>query len=126
VSLELRDQIASVLLEHRRKAPRVQANLVVQLVQGRRPVLAEAVAEPVDVQPDPPRWSKYAERNAKWLEDGIATTRNRTHAAMTALGLDPNEVRAVVIEPDVVHIFRWADRGTRVGIGLPIIEEESA
>jgi hypothetical protein len=121
--LALRDRIASVLAENHRKAPRVVANLVVQLLDA--PATA-APPEPTPLPVEPARWAKYAERNARWLEDGIATTRNRTEAAMVALGLEPHEVRAVVIEPNVVHIFRWADRGTRVGIGLPIIEEEQS
>lgn len=121
--LGLRDRIASALAENRRKAPRVQANLVMQLL-GRPVALAE---DPTPLVPvDPPRWSKYAERNAQWLEDGVATTRNRSDAAIAALGLEPHEVRAVVIEPCTVHVFRWADRSERVGIGLPIIEEEAA
>lgn len=114
---ELRDRIASVLAENHRKPPRVLANLVVQLLDAPRTV-------PEAPKPEPARWTKYAERNEQWLRDGIAITRNRTSAAKKALGLDPNEVRAVVIEPHVVHVFRWTDAGERVGIGLPIIDDE--
>lgn len=38
---ELRDVIASVLAENRLKPPRVQANLVLELVDGRKPVASK-------------------------------------------------------------------------------------
>lgn len=120
VDTDLRDLIAGVLEENRLKAPRVQANILVQLLQSRRPDTDE---DDWYDEPEPPRWAKYVERNAPLLEDGIATTRNRTREAMHALGLDPNEVRAVVIEPFTMHVFRWTDTTTRVGIGQPILED---
>lgn len=118
VDTDLRDLIAVVLEENRRKSPRVQANVVLQLL---RPVKSSETPAP---KVDPPRWTKWAERNAQWLRDGIAVTRNRTTAAVTALGLDPAEVRAVVIEPDVMHVFRWTDARERLGVGMPIVPDD--
>lgn len=130
VDTDLRDLIAGLLEENRLKPPRVQANVVVQLIESYRPPSSpEVVAapKPTKGQRDPARWVKYAERNAALLDEGIATTRNRTVAAMAALGLDPVEVRAVVIEPNVIHVFRWTDAGERLGVGVPILDlEETA
>lgn len=120
VDTDLRDLIAVVLEENRLKPSRVKANLVMQLLRPAKPDGAPVVVRKVD----PPRWTKYAERNARLLEQGVATTRNRTNAAIEALGLDPLEVRAVVIEPNVVHVFRWTDARERLGVGLPIVPDE--
>lgn len=117
----LRDLIAAVLEDNHRRPVRVQANKVMQLLEA-----PPAVPGRLPSRPDPARWVKYAERNRALLDAGIATTRNRTRAAMEALGLEPNEVRAVVIEPHTVHVFLWTDQGERVGIGQPIIEEEAS
>lgn len=115
----LRDLIVGVLEDNHRRSFRVQANKIVQLLDA---VPAGVPAVEV-VRPEPARWAKYAARNQALLDDGFATTRNRTRAAMEALGLVPDEVRAVVIEPHVIFVFRWGDEGERVGIGQPIIED---
>lgn len=122
VDFDLRDRIAAVLIENQRRAPRVQATAVLrELGDALVPV---ATDEGVELRrPEPPRWARYAERNAPLLAAGVATTRNRTHEAIRSLGLEPEEIRAVVIEADTVHVFRWTDAGTRVGIGLPIVED---
>lgn len=122
VDFGLRDRIAAVLVEHQRRPPRVQAVAVLRELNGAVDTV-EVDGEPVVRRPEPPRWAKYAERNAPLLEAGVATTRNRTAAAMVALGLEPHEVRAVVIEPSVIHVFRWTDARSNVGMGIPIVED---
>lgn len=122
VDFDLRDRIAAVLVEHARRPPRVQAAAILRELGGQ--VQATETGDEVTVtRVDPPRWAKYVERNAPLLAAGVATTRNRTRGAMEVLGLEPDQVRAVVIEPDVIHVFRWADARVNVGMGTPIVED---
>lgn len=122
VDFDLRDRIAGVLVEHARRPPRVQATAILRELNGA--VEAKVDGDEVVVRrPEPPRWARYAERNAPLLAAGVATTRNRTRMAMEALGLEPDEIKAVVIERDVIHVFKWTDQSTRVGVGLPIVED---
>ena len=122
VDFDLRDRIAAVLVEHARRPPRVQAAAILREL-GDTVEPAKDDDGPVLQRVEPPRWARYAERNAQWLEAGVATTRNRTRSAMEALGLVPDEVRAVVIEPFCIHVFKWTDAGSRVGVGRPIVED---
>lgn len=117
VDTRLRDLIQGVLEDNHRRPARIVANKIVQLLDK------PAEPTPLPNLPEPARWAKYAARNQALLDSGIATTRNRTRAAMEALGLEPNEVRAVVIEPHVIFVFRWTDQNERVGIGVPILED---
>lgn len=119
IDTDLRDLVAAVLEDNHRRPVRVQANAVVNAIRGREGTAPPPAAPP----PEPPRWSRYAERNAKLLNAGVATTRNRVEAAMHALGLEPHEIRAVVIEPSTIHVFRWTDGAERIGIGLPIVPD---
>lgn len=72
--------------------------------------------------PDPGSWLGFEDVNEGLLADGIATTRTRTSAAIAELGLVPTEVRAVVIESNVIHVYRYNDRVTRQT--MPIIDYE--
>lgn len=65
---------------------------------------------PVDLRPEPNSWTEYHDQREGLVATGIATTPERTTAAMAELGLDPSEVRAVVIERHAVRVFRYSDR----------------
>lgn len=122
VDFDLRDRIAAVLVEHARRPPRVQAAAILREL-GDSVEPAKEDEGPVLRRVQPPRWARYVERNAPLLEAGVATTRNRTRGAMEALGLEPDEIRAVVIEAHQIHVFKWTDARTHVGVGLPIVED---
>lgn len=116
-----------VLTEHRHKAPRVQAKL---LAEALNPTPAAAV--PVQIGREAQAWDATKDRIGRLIDEGIATTRNRTHAAMRALGLNPTEVRALVIEHDSIRVYRYdptvSDKtGHRPSIPqtMPILEESA-
>lgn len=114
--------VQAVLTEHRHKSPRVQARLVMEALAAKDG--APVTVLPTD-RPDPAPWVDFNERmttqQQRLVDEGFATTRNRTHAAITALDLDPAEVRALVVEHDFIRVFRWTDRSASQT--LPIIEE---
>lgn len=61
-------------------------------------------------RPDPKPWTDYASVISDLLADGYAVGRTQVSAAIAELGLVPDEIRAVVIEPTTVHVFRYSDR----------------
>lgn len=125
---DLQASVAALLEEHRRKAPRVQARLVLELL-GAQP--AKPAPKPV-VAPlrsseawDEARTRIEADPLGKLVDQGVATTRNRTHAAFRALGLEPAEVRAVVIEHDWLRVY-YHDRPSQPSVPqtVPILDLE--
>lgn len=123
---DLQARIAGVLEDNRHKPARVQAKLVHELVRHLGSQHEQILITPAEDRTEPEPWVEFASRLRtdplpRLVEQGIATTRNRTNAAMTVLGLDPHEVRAVVIEHDTLRVFRWTDRTCAQTV--PIIEE---
>lgn len=99
-----------------RRAARLLEHLEAQgweLVRRRQP----------QARPEPDPWGDYRSINAKLLGEGIAVSRTMTSAAMCELGLNPDEIRAVVIEPTTVHVFRHSDRTTHQH--MPILNRET-
>lgn len=118
--------IQAVLSEHRHKPARVQTRLVLDAI---RHLLAADDAETVEAAPLPEtlEWRSFRQRldqdpHGSLVDFGLATTRNRTHGAYRALGLDPHDIRAVVIEPDQIRVYPYR----KSSYGLPILEEKSA
>lgn len=72
-------------------------------------------------RPEPPTWLRFAATLDDEDEAPVAVTRNRTEKAMRHLGLDPSQVRAVVVEHDFLRVFRWSDR--TAAQTMPILEE---
>lgn len=126
---DLQASVAALLEEHRRKAPRVQARLVLELLdaQPAKPVAPKPVVAPLRSSEawDEARTRIEADPLVKLVDQGIATTRNRTHAAYRALGLEPAEVVAVVIEHDWLRVYRH-DRPTQADVPqtVPILDLE--
>lgn len=112
---DVRSVVLGVLTDNPRKPPRVLAKLIADQLHHQPPA-----GEPVVVEerPDPATWTDYESR---LIDDGIATTRNRTDAALRSLGLEPAEIRAVVIERDWLRIYRWTDTATAQT--MPILKE---
>lgn len=102
------------------KAPRIQATRLMEHFDHEGWELVKVDAR--DLHPDPGPWLEFEDVNEGLLADGIATSRSRTSAAIAELGLDPTEVRAVVIEARTVHVYRHSDRVTRQT--MPIIDYE--
>lgn len=102
------------------RTPRVQATRLLEHfdIEGWE-LVKQTASRP---HPDPGTWLEFEDVNEGLLADGIATTRTRTSAAIAELGLDPTEVRAVVIEDRTVHVYRYTDRVTRQT--MPIIDYE--
>ena len=104
----------------RNQAPRLQALHLLEHLEARGWELVKRDAR--SLHPDPDSWLEFVNVNEGLLADGIATSRTRTSSAIAELGLDPSEVRAVVIETNVVHVYRWSNKPKRQT--LPIIEAE--
>lgn len=123
---DLQASVAALLEEHRRKAPRVQARLVLELLdaQPAKPAPKPGVARSA-VAWDEARSRIEADPLVKLVDQGVATTRNRTHAAFRALGLEPASVRAVVIEHDWLRVYRY-DRPSQPSVPqtVPILDLE--
>lgn len=124
---DLQASVAALLEEHRRKAPRVQARLVLELL-GAQP--AKPAPKPVVPLRSAEAWDEArtrieADPLGKLVDQGVATTRNRTHAAFRALGLEPAEVRAVVIEHDWLRVY-YHDRPAQPSVPqtVPILDLE--
>lgn len=127
--------LVGLLADEGRKAPRVVARKVAEHLHHLGLLVDDT--GPVEVsgghivyggkRPDPPSWlrfSKVIEQDPTGKpEPPIAVTRNRTEAAMTALGLDPREVRAVVIERDELRVYAYTDR-TEWGQLMPIMPDK--
>lgn len=124
---DLQASVAALLEEHRRKAPRVQARLVLELLdaQPAKPVAPKPVVTRSSVAWDEARTRIEVDPLGKLVDQGIATTRNRTHAAFRALGLEPAEVRAVVIEHDWLRVY-YHDRPSQPSVPqtVPILDLE--
>lgn len=133
----LASRIRSVLEEHPHKPPRVVSKLIAEVIRPTAPVAAPpAVDAPLVVLhnktlPDPEAWVEFRQRLQSdpieaMVDAGVATTRNRTHNAFRALGLDPTTVRAVVIEHDWLRIYRYdppASNQPSVPQTVPILGE---
>lgn len=127
--------LVGLLADEGRKAPRVVARKVAEhlerlgLLAGDDDELEPAGGHIVygGKRPDPPSWLRFSkvieEDPTGKPEPPIAVTRNRTEAAMTALGLDPREVRAVVIERDELRVYSYRDRG-EWGQTMPIMPDK--
>jgi len=76
---------------------------------------------PPDLRPQPVSWLDFEDRIEGLIATGIATTRSRTSSAIGELGLNPTEVRAVVIEQHTVRVYRWSDVSHAQTI--PILED---
>jgi hypothetical protein len=127
--IDLHARLANLLEEHHRKSPRVQARLALELIKAAGTGRPPPPVTPVEDRPDPAIWTEAVERIEadpfrRLVDSGVATTRNRTHAAIRALGLDPTEVRALVVEHDFIRVYRWTDRDHAQT--LPILEEKTA
>lgn len=119
--------IVNLIDAEKRKPARVLARLVADHLDalGFLAVEEEPEEEPRGLlvlagkRPDPPTWLRFATT----LDDTepVAVTRNRTEQAIEHLGLEPSEVRAVVIEHDWLRVYRWTDRTTAQT--LPVLEE---
>lgn len=125
--VDLQASVAALLEEHRRKAPRVQARLVLELL-GAQP--AKPAPKPVVPLRSSEAWDEArtrieADPLVKLVDQGVATTRNRTHAAFRALGLEPASVRAVVIEHDWLRVYHH-DRPSQADVPqtVPILDLE--
>lgn len=123
---DLQASVAALLEEHRRKAPRVQARLVLELLDAHpaRPAPKPVVTRSA-VAWDDARTRIEADPLGKLVDQGVATTRNRTHAAFRALGLEPASVRAVVIEHDWLRVYHH-DRPAQPSLPqtVPILDLE--
>src|SRR5689334_21615049 len=119
----VRDSLVGLLTDNARKPPRVLAALVADHLHALH-LLAddrELVARKVITAPkDPPSWEHF---KPSLVDDGIATTRARTDAAIQALHLEPAEVRAVVIEDNLIRVYRYTDR-TTLAQTMPILEDQ--
>lgn len=113
-----------------RRPPRVQApRIVEQLEQAGwlitrdpdRHAREQAATALEAYLEDPPSWDAFSDRIIDLLANGTAVDRPTVEAALTVLRLDPDEVRAVVIEQHTMHVYRWSD--TRRGQTVPILKE---
>lgn len=121
--------LTGLLTDEKHKPPRVIARKALDLL-NRLDMLA-ADPEPATEagqlvtlpkqQPEPPSWLAFVDRLPTDV-DPVAITRNRTRAALEALGLRPSDVRAVVIEQDYLRVYRWTDR-TEVAQTVPVLED---
>jgi hypothetical protein len=133
---DLAARVAGLLEEHRHKPRRVQARLVAELVETDQERHLDTDAPPDTItdksRPDPKAWVQFRKRLnddpfGALVDAGVATTRNRTHAALHALGLDPTEVRAVVIEHDSLRVYRYDTHNqASVPQTVPILEDRTA
>lgn len=124
-----RDALVGVLTDNARKPPRVLAKLVADhldalgLLDHPEPTRIgdEGSLVLMGRRPEPPSWLRFA----RTLDDEppVAVTRNRTDTALRHLGLDPTEVRAVVVERDYLRVYRWTDRTESSGQTMPILKE---
>lgn len=123
--------LTGLLADERLRPPRVVARKVLDLLAGLDALAAEP--EPtkdagrlvtLPKRQEPPSWLAFVDR-LDTNETPIAVTRNRTSAALEALGLRPEDVRAVVIEQDFIRVYRWGDR-TEVAQTMPVLEDKES
>lgn len=122
VVTRVRDTLRGFLEDHRHKPPRVLAGLVADHLAGLDLLTDELEPEirwVPETRPDPPSWLHLKER---LIDEGVATTLRRTRMAIEALDLDPDEVRAVVIEQGWLRVYRWTDPTTTAQT-VPILED---
>lgn len=124
--------LTGLLADERLRPPRVVARKVLDLLDS----LDMLAAEPKPAKDagrlvtlakrrqEPPSWLAFVDR-LDTSEVPIAVTRNRTSAALEALGLRPEDVRAVVIEQDWIRVYRWSDR-TEVAQTMPVLEDKES
>lgn len=113
--------LVGVLTEHQRKPARVVARLAAEHLDQLGMLEDPAEWDDEDPaghlvyqgqRPDPPTWLVFSKTIMDDPQGPIAVTRDRTASAIEVLGLEPDEVRAVVIEPTHIRVFRWSDRVT--------------
>lgn len=124
--------LTGLLADERLRPPRVVARKVLDLLDSLDMLAAEP--EPVKEagrlvtlpkrRQEPPSWLAFVDR-LDTSEVPIAVTRNRTTSALEALGLRPEDVRAVVIEQDFIRVYRWSDR-TEVAQTMPVLEDKES
>ena len=123
--------LIGLLIDEKHKPPRVIARKALDLLDS----LDMLAAEPKPAKDagrlvtlakrqEPPSWLAFVDR-LDTNETPIAVTRNRTSAALEALGLRPEDVRAVVIEQDWIRVYRWSDR-TEVAQTMPVLEDKES
>lgn len=123
--------LIGLLIDEKHKPPRVIARKALDLLDS----LDMLAAEPKPAKDagrlvtlakrqEPPSWLAFVDR-LDTNETPIAVTRNRTRAALEALGLRPEDVRAVVIEQDFIRVYRWSDR-TEVAQTMPVLEDKES
>lgn len=121
--------LTGLLTDERLRPPRVVARKVLDLLDSLD--MLAAAPEPateagqlvtLSKQQEPPSWLTFVDRLPAGV-DPIAVTRNRTRSALEALGLRPEDVRAVVIEQDFLRVYRWADR-TEAAQTMPVLEDK--
>ena len=120
---DLQASVTALLEEHRHKPARVQARLVLELLDAQP---AKSAVKPTRTRTSV-AWTEARDRPdplRRLVDTGVATTRNRTHAAYRALGLEPAEVVAVVIEQDWLRIYRHDRALADVPQTVPILDRE--
>lgn len=124
--------LIGLLIDEKHKPPRVIARKALDLLDSldmlaAKPAPAKETGQLVTLakrRQEPPSWLAFVDR-LDTNETPIAVTRNRTSAALEALGLRPEDVRAVVIEQDFIRVYRWSDR-TEVAQTMPVLEDKES
>lgn len=116
----LKHSMAMALIAARGLPPGRQVPVVLEALErdGWGFYRGQAAAEE---RPDPESWTRFVSRTEQLLATGVATSRERTTAAIAELGLNPAEIRAVVIEQQQVRVYRYSDK--HLAQTMPIIEE---